>query len=326
MEVPNLFFNYTHYNAFSKLKNNEKEVIKEFSVLFNNVAECSPIHHNAEIVQMILEGKGIAEALLKGQDVPERTPQDALKLVWFIMACAYQEGGDTFNRGTVRLHPLSEKQSGMFKEFFSKSPGVHAHSRPSTHFKEMTVGKQKGLDFGKKTLPFDEELATMLCGRLRDNSFFIKLEREAVSLTSPVATVRHMHHWKEHADSGGGEKVVGGKDTRRETDGQETIREAFKEVLSQWGVIGQSYSEKKMKDKKIQRKVKEEVKTCKRIFEMSSRVEEIKTLVKLNDMPNAAALKDLRKAIDEFERIKEDIPNADVASGSEVIIDLAKYV
>ena len=99
MEVNNSLFGSYYYDQVS-VKNEEK-LIKQFSIIFNNIGSSN--YNDSLIVEMIQKGQGIADVLLKGQKPPEANFENALCLVWFIMACAYEEVGDTFTRGSVRV-------------------------------------------------------------------------------------------------------------------------------------------------------------------------------------------------------------------------------
>lgn len=217
----------------------QSEALKnKFSCLFEEMDKQEGIHDPQEVLIKLATGQAIANSLLDiNAPLPKATKESALSLTWFVMASAYQENFDVFSRGTVRLSNLSEEQSKRFKHFYGSCSEADAHNRPSSHFREETVGHQKGVDFGKGTLPFDKELGTLLCGRLQDGDFFIKLEREPVSLLKPIETIKHLYNWVTHIGSGLGKQEVGGKPTRRETDGVKESSVHFKEVVSAWNEI-----------------------------------------------------------------------------------------
>lgn len=290
----------------------EERLEETFSVIYN----ASPSDERSEMLLRVANGKKIAGQILElRNEYPESNLQNALDFTWFCIACACQESQEPFTRGVTRLYPLSKEISNKISDFFCKCK--EAHSRPSSHFKDMTIGKQLGLDFGKKTLPLDKELGTMLCGQLNDYSFFIKLEREPISLTSPVKSIKHLKNWGKHIISGGGEQVVGGHETRRETDGQKDVRDAFADLLVRW------------KELKPQVNPIKEIKTHDRIFKMYHRVESLKNeIFSLKGAKGLGSTKytNLMKSIEKFDEAISRIDHPDVISGREVLVDLKKYL
>lgn len=204
---------------------------QQFSVLFAAL-ELQDVDNKsiADISERLIRGQQVASALLNAQICSFPATKDAaLDLTWFLMARAFQANEGVFYRGTVRLQ-LSKEESERFKAFYKAAGGYH---RISSHFKGMTVGHQIGLDVGKGTLPLDPALSTLLCGCLSDGSFFIKLERESVSWKKPLASCRHLIQWIQHAFSGG-EQVVGGQPTCRETDGIDETYRLFQNIHALW--------------------------------------------------------------------------------------------
>ncbi len=302
-------FSTNNDNIGSHFKN---EISKEFPIFLDQMSQLSTTEcafSKSDILKMVGHGRQVYSDIMNGQ-VPSKTKAtDAQSVAWFLTACACQEIKGSMTRGVVRVSPLSTDESNHLKAFFSRCREANAHSRPSSHFKEITIGSQKGLDFGKGSLPFDPELSTMLCGVLHDHSFFMKFEREGLSLTSPLESLRHMKNWVKHIWADGENTVVGGKETRRETDGQNEVKEAYRNVMSALSDV---------------RNVKKrEIKDENRIFKMNNRVKTI--LAEINNLNTPEATK-TKNAIANFNNVISHIPNADIVSGKEVLVDVKKYI
>ncbi|MDP1836833.1 MAG: hypothetical protein Q8K75_13025 [Chlamydiales bacterium] len=294
----------------------------EFPVFAKDIAAPGATKYTpAQVESMIVNGRKTASDILGSPDstIPHKTSaKDVQNLLWFLTACACERSGSSFNRGVIRLSPLTEDQSLRLRIFFANCKEANAHSRPSSHFKELSIGSQKGLDFDKGSLPFDQSLSTLLCGRLQDNSFFVKFEREAVAVTKPIASLRHLKHWVSHVRSGGGDRNVGGKETRRETDGQEEIKRAYLKMVDVLGLKGKTKEQ--------------EIKSHSRIFQIFQRVEEInyklQTLIarRGDNGLNGKSADNLKKAIDEFYEVANSIPDVHLISGREILLDIQKYL
>lgn len=298
-------------------------VVRDFPVFAKDIAAPGATKYtSAQVESMIVNGKEVANKILHQPDylIDNRTSaREVQNLVWFLTASACEDIGSSFNRGVIRLTPLSQDQSTRLRTFFSNCKEANAHNRPSSHFKEITIGNQKGLDFDKGSLPFDQDLSTVLCGRLNDDSFFVKFEREGLSLTTPLASVRHIGHWVSHITSGGGHGTVGGKETRRETDGQEKLKMAFEKTISALGLRGKAK--------------RSEISTHSRIFQMFERVDELKNRlddIRINRTEKGGfkgrRIANLQRAINEFYEVALTIPDVRILSGREVLLDIEKYL
>jgi|GEM_PF-4808641 len=315
----------------------EKSVRERFSLVFEKLSEQGVDPREIDEVALKLEtGRVIAVDLLDPSiSIPKSTKKRALALTWFLMGCAYRENNGIFLRGSVRLYNLSVAQSKRFKQFYASCSEAGVHNRPSSHFRELTVGHQKGVDFGKGTLPFDKDLGTLLCGRLSDGGFFIKLEREPLSLLNLVGSVKHLYNWASHIRSGGGEKTVGGVSTRRETDGVDKARKSFRNIMAVADELGIKES-------------KSSLEKYDRIFEMHRVVTKIADLVKEKEPLLVDGSIERNEEVDEsigefkekcssiessleyfLERFDEsiaDIKHPSKACGSEVFVDLNDYI
>jgi len=324
--------NFENEGLRSGSSHQQSEALKgNFSCLFEELGKQEGVHDPQEVLMKLAIGQVITRTLLDiNAPLPEATKESALNLTWFIMASAYQENFDVFSRGTVRLSNLSEEQSKRFKHFYNNCSEAHAHNRPSSHFREETVGHQKGVDFEKGTLPFDKELGTLLCGRLKDGDFFIKLERESVSLLKPIETIKHLYNWATHIASGGGKQEVGGKPTRRETDGIKESGAHFKEIVSVWNEItplSKINSQGHNKIAKMHSVVTDILRHIKQenleIFTglddtTHTQVEEIKA-----NFQNK--YKKLESSLQSFRESISDIKYPEKASGKEILFDISQY-
>lgn len=279
----------------------------------------------AEIRGKLQRGSNIATQLLDiNAAIPIATGDMALSLTWFLMGCAFQENDGVYYRGTARM-PMSKEQSTRFKHFYKACKEADAHNRTSSHFKKVTVGHQKGLDFKNGDLPLDEDLMTVLCGRLKDGSFFIKTETEPLSCTK-VRSILHLRNWFRHWRSGGGKQVVNGVETRRETDGRKEINQKFRKfekTLSSAGLEIASSSGPAKYVHQMHRRVSEASLEAKQ--ELSKRktsAESAEELEKVNEIEAA-----IDQANDSFEAEmdRQGIKRPEDAFGREVIVNLDYY-
>lgn len=319
-----------------------------------------------ELAKRIANGKDIAFKLLYSEEneVPQSSYGNSLDLALFLWASGYQEKKQAFARGIVRLYNFPEEKNEVFRQFFLKTLDNKdksiAYPRISTHFSDMRESKQVGVDFGKGFLSFFPELSTMLCGCLKEKGFFIKFETAPWSPTkNPKGSMEHAKHYVEHKKSGGGEQVVGGIATARETDGQEEIRSKFETIIKEKEKLEHKT------EKKIKKNVTKELKDHKRIFQMNIEVEKIKqkiaeaeaggvvevsekklsktkkmkikkgekeSLLGDNDKiskkeeKKTATMNSLKEAIRAFEEQIATVPHPDRISGREALIDIQELL
>lgn len=326
--INNYLINFEDIENSSINKNTYIINEKDFSVLLSEINDQKNDCDIDSVKAKLGKGQKIAETLLKtNEPMPPATKEDALDLIWFLMGCSYQENCDVFFRGTTRIVNINEEQSKRFKNFFDSCQEAHAHNRPSSHFKKETVGHQKGLDFEAGTLPLDRNLKTLLCGRLRDGSFFLKLEREALSWTKPMASAKHLCNWVKHAQSGG-ETLVGDKATRRETDGIGDLRQKTLSVISKASKVSEDITSEHKKPKGLKH-IHQMHKTVSKISlqldEMKRKQADDPTFVESSSMSHSTSTSTFEIAsVDEESIMTDDMEHSPVPRASSAFIELAE--
>lgn len=282
----------------------------------------------------IENGEKIAKAVLSGRemDASHATKENCRDLCLYLTAKAFQKIDASYERGAIRVtHPHFAK----IYEFMSRCRD--SYSRPSTHFRGYSLGKQVGIDFEKGDL-YDKDLGTVLCAQIRikvtdkagkehqHDSFYLKFEREGTSKSNPLGAVKHLFHWAVHVLSGGGETTIRGRATRRETDKHDTkgvdhVTAAFKNV-------------QKLINKNYKSIFKTDRHTATYLFEMVREVRRIQMKMKTKAFSDSKAkqgkmspyekaekkYKALASTIEEFEKVLPK--NAEILGGKEVLLEL----
>ena len=267
-----------------------------------------------EILQIkgrIIRGEALSLTLSDiNEAMPESSSEAVLDLTWYLYVSAFQENKEVFSRGIIRLYPLSEEQSIRFKHFYANCSEAHAHRRVSSHFREITVGSQYGLDFQEGDLPSDTKLKTILCGRLKEggvHSFILKLETQPVSLRNLVGTAHHIRNYFHHWKSKGGKPVVDGAVARRET--------AFDKLYSKVVTISLEV------DPKLPVQAK-----AKTVFEKQQTVRKIREVLEAKEIQHPK-LADLTDTLDSLDRSisSSEISFPEDAWGLECMFHPTKY-
>jgi hypothetical protein len=232
-----------------------------FPVFFKELeATKTDLKKTEEIAGRLARGKILLTKILSEDKTVEATKETALDVTWFLMACGYDANKQVFHRGVVRLD-LNKEQSTRLKTFYAGCREAEAHPRISSHFPKMTEGSQIGLDFAKGDLPFDKELSTLLCGSLKDGTFFIKLEREPFSFYRPLSSIKHAWNWFSSSAFSQKEEV-GGKKARRETGGIQKASSHYFQVVNTLAEIDPNFNPKAVKTAKSIHEMYQVVKTA----------------------------------------------------------------
>lgn len=236
-------------------------------------------------------------------------------LIFFLYSKSFETISAPFSRGVIRVLGHS---SGRIIDFLERNP--RSYARISTHFKEMTVGRQRGLDFETGEL-YDSELKTILFGKLSDGSCFIKCETEGTSiLRNPLGAILHLRNWATKAIFGRTD-AVGGMATRREKDCPKELKRLFKQVVTS-GKEASSAA----RDRSLRCTTPKPF--TKRVFQKVTIVDHIEASLKTGRTEAAISsnprLSKLARDIEDFKLAAARTPRASVISGNEVLLDSAR--
>lgn len=195
--------------------------------------KCDPTISHEEALRRIENGGQIARQIVRNDasDQPPAASKENIRdLVWFMTAQSFEREGNSFPRGTTRV---MDENSHLIADYMKSCPS--SYSRASSHYNDIVVGKQYGINFQRGELPY-AELQTVLFAKTERpehdgvHDMFFKTETEGFCFTKdPVGAVKHGINWIGHIFSGGGETSVGGEETRRETDIKE-LKQSYRDL------------------------------------------------------------------------------------------------
>lgn len=306
--------------SFSRESEDDTRQISQTFEIFIDYAAKHSTKTPDEIIQLIKQGRNCLRALTANQRVPS-SKENILSTIWALNAMAFAQEKSAFSRGVIRLiNDHNETLYGFFLDAQDEKGNPAAYSRISTHFKDLKVGSQSGIDFTKGEL-HDKTFTTLLFGKLRDGSLFFKCETAGVNFFAhPLTSLKHLGNWALKVIRGR-EESIHGVETRREKDTPRLIASQYKRVVKSLKALVKTLKKEAIVSKK-------EVKHLKHKRWAFQKKEALSHLRHSLDQKLTSTQKQdpryahLYESIEACEKAFEKIPRAELACGNEVVLVL----